>query len=260
MPPLVAQAFWPLITHSSLASSYLAVVRIAETSEPGVGLGRAEGGDLGIVGGAEALRDPLAELLGGAVAEDRGDGERRADDRHPDPGVAPEELLVDDRQGEPGGIGPELRQRPRTRRGRSWRPPGSRARASPRARPTRRRRAARRPRRIRGPTRGCPSGPARAPSRSADSAQPPPVASATCCSIVSAALIVVSAPRRSCGLGGLRDAEVGRHLARRTSGRPRSSACRHEQHRAGLGAGDEAQEGRRRDLEGDSRARPPARR
>ena len=37
MPPLVAHAFWPLITHSSLASSYLAVVRIAETSEPASG-------------------------------------------------------------------------------------------------------------------------------------------------------------------------------------------------------------------------------
>ena len=37
MPPLVAQAFWPLITHSSFASSYLAVVRIAETSEPASG-------------------------------------------------------------------------------------------------------------------------------------------------------------------------------------------------------------------------------
>ena len=37
MPPLVAHAFWPLSTHSSLASSYLAVVRIAETSEPASG-------------------------------------------------------------------------------------------------------------------------------------------------------------------------------------------------------------------------------
>ena len=37
MPPLVAQAFWPLSTHSSLASSYLALVRIAETSEPASG-------------------------------------------------------------------------------------------------------------------------------------------------------------------------------------------------------------------------------
>ena len=37
IPPLVAHAFWPLITHSSAASSYLALVRIAETSEPASG-------------------------------------------------------------------------------------------------------------------------------------------------------------------------------------------------------------------------------
>ena len=37
MPPLVAQAFWPLITHSSLASSYFARVRSDETSEPASG-------------------------------------------------------------------------------------------------------------------------------------------------------------------------------------------------------------------------------
>ncbi len=37
MPPLVAQAFWPLSTHSSLASSYLARVRSEDTSEPASG-------------------------------------------------------------------------------------------------------------------------------------------------------------------------------------------------------------------------------
>ena len=37
MPPLVAHAFWPLRTHSSLASSYLARVRSDETSEPASG-------------------------------------------------------------------------------------------------------------------------------------------------------------------------------------------------------------------------------
>ena len=37
MPPLVAQAFWPFRTHSSLASSYLARVRSDETSEPASG-------------------------------------------------------------------------------------------------------------------------------------------------------------------------------------------------------------------------------
>ena len=91
----------------------------------GVGLGGAERGDLGVVGGAEALRDPLRHLLGRALAEDRGDRERGAHDRHPDPGVAPEELLVDDRQLQAGLVEPELGQRPRSRRGRSSRPPGS---------------------------------------------------------------------------------------------------------------------------------------
>ena len=37
MPPLVAQAFWPLMTHSPAASSNLAVVRSALTSEPALG-------------------------------------------------------------------------------------------------------------------------------------------------------------------------------------------------------------------------------
>ena len=47
MPPLVAQAFWPLRTHSSLASSYLAVVRIAETSEPASGSDAQKAATLG---------------------------------------------------------------------------------------------------------------------------------------------------------------------------------------------------------------------
>ena len=37
MPPLVAQAFWPLSVHVSEAASYLAVVRMLETSEPALG-------------------------------------------------------------------------------------------------------------------------------------------------------------------------------------------------------------------------------
>ena len=37
MPPLVAHAFWPLSTHSSVASSYLARVRSEDTSEPALG-------------------------------------------------------------------------------------------------------------------------------------------------------------------------------------------------------------------------------
>ncbi len=74
----------------------------------GVGLGGAERGDLDVVLGAEALRDPLAHLLGSALAEDRGHGERGAEDRHADTGVAPEDLLVDDRHRETAFVGEEL--------------------------------------------------------------------------------------------------------------------------------------------------------
>src|ERR1700722_8441516 len=76
----------------------------------GVGLRGAERGDFDVVGGAEAARDPLADLLAGALAEDRGNRERGAHDRHADAGVAPEELFVDDRQAQTGGIGEELRE------------------------------------------------------------------------------------------------------------------------------------------------------
>ena len=37
IPPLVAHAFWPLMTHSSVASSYFARVRREDTSEPASG-------------------------------------------------------------------------------------------------------------------------------------------------------------------------------------------------------------------------------
>ena len=126
MPPLVAQAFWPLSTHSSgRPRRTWRAVRIARDVGAGVGLGGAEGGDRGLVGGAEALRDPLADLLGRALAEDRGDGERGAEDRHADAGVAPEQLLVDDRHAS-GRSGRRRTARcPRSRRGRSSRPPGS---------------------------------------------------------------------------------------------------------------------------------------
>ena len=84
---------------------------VARDVRAGVRLGRAEGADLDVVLVAEALRHPLDHLLGRARAVDPGDRERRAEDRHADPGVAPEELLVHDREGEPGRIGPELRDR-----------------------------------------------------------------------------------------------------------------------------------------------------
>src|SRR3954452_4779321 len=76
----------------------------------GVGLARAERADLGVVLRAVAARDPLADLLARALPEDRGDRQRGAHQRHADAGVAPGQLLVDDRQHQTGGVGEELRQ------------------------------------------------------------------------------------------------------------------------------------------------------
>ena len=62
-----------------------------------------------VVGRAETLRDPLADLLGGAVAGDAGGAEGAAEDRQRDPGVAPAHLLAHDREQQPGGIREALR-------------------------------------------------------------------------------------------------------------------------------------------------------
>ena len=104
MPPLVIHALVPLSTHSSLASSYTARVRSEETSEPASGSRHAERAELDVVGGAEALRHPLHDLLGRAVAGDAGGGEARAEDGQADAGVTPEQLLERDRQRQAGGV------------------------------------------------------------------------------------------------------------------------------------------------------------
>ncbi len=75
----------------------------------GVGLRGAEGGDGGLGLRAEALRDPFDELVRRPRRVDRRHREGGPHDRHPDSGIAPEELLVDDRHRQPGGIHPELR-------------------------------------------------------------------------------------------------------------------------------------------------------
>ena len=235
MPPLVAQAFWPLRTHSSLASSYLAVVRIAGDVGAGVGLGGAEGGDLDVVGGAEALRHPLDQLLGRAGAEDAGDRQGGAEDRHADPGVAPEELLVDDREGEAGGVGPELGDALEAVEadlgGLLDDRPGELLLLVPLVRGG----ADDVSRRSRGPSRGCPSGPGRAPSRrgSRQTSMPSSVsdlALTSCGRRRSARLAVVlvrswpwslvsSGSTRS---GGARNIGRSRSAGSRASGRPRS--------------------------------------
>ncbi len=131
----------------------------------GVRLGGAERADLDVVLVAEALRHPLDQLLGGARAEDPGDRERRPEDRHPDPGVAPEELLVHQGEGEPGRDRPRTARSTRTRRARSWPPPARRARGTPPSRPTHARRGGRSARRTHAPSRARPADPGRARAR-----------------------------------------------------------------------------------------------
>ena len=94
-----------------------------------------------------------------------GDRERGAHDRHADAGVAPEQLLVDDRQRQAGRVGVELGERLEAVEADLRRLLDDRPRASPRARPTRRRRGARRPRRSRAPSRARRAGPRRARGR-----------------------------------------------------------------------------------------------
>ena len=112
IPPLVAQVLVPLRTHSSLASSYVARVRIAPTSEPASGSEEQNAAELEVTRAAEHLRDPLHRLLVGAVAADGGGRERRTDDGQADAGVAPEDLLHRDRDAEAGLVealgGPEV--------------------------------------------------------------------------------------------------------------------------------------------------------
>ena len=103
MPPLVAHVLVPLSTHSSVASSYTARVRIAPTSEPASGSEEQKARDLQVARASPNIcGHPLADLLVGAVGDDAGGGERGADDREADAGVAPEELLHGDRDAEAG--------------------------------------------------------------------------------------------------------------------------------------------------------------
>ena len=62
-----------------------------------------------VVGGAEALRHPLGDLLGRAVAGDARSAQRAAEDRERDAGVAPAHLLAHDREQQPGRVREALR-------------------------------------------------------------------------------------------------------------------------------------------------------
>jgi hypothetical protein len=76
----------------------------------GVRLGHAERTHGGRAGRAEARRRPLEELLRRAGREQCRDRQGRAHDGHADPGIAPEQLFVDDWERQTGLVGPELRK------------------------------------------------------------------------------------------------------------------------------------------------------
>ncbi len=109
MPPLVAHAFWPLITHSLAASSNLAVVRTPEMSEPALGSEAQKAATLtsSEVPKQRGIHSPICS--GVPWPKMAATAQRGAHDRHADAGVAPEQLLVDDRQRQAARVGEELR-------------------------------------------------------------------------------------------------------------------------------------------------------
>ena len=135
MPPLVAQAFWPLRTHSSFASSYLAVVRIAETSEPASGSEAQKAPTLTSSGVPKhcGIHSPICSGVPcPKIAATASEVPMIAMPMPASPQKS-SSLAI-------GSVSPvsSAQNWPALRscRGRSWRPPGSPARASPRARPT----------------------------------------------------------------------------------------------------------------------------
>ncbi len=70
--------------------------------------GHCQGGELDVVGRAEALRRPLHELLVGGGLADRRQRQRREDDRQPDAGASPEQFLHQDRERQAGGVHRQL--------------------------------------------------------------------------------------------------------------------------------------------------------
>jgi hypothetical protein len=71
----------------------------------GVGLADAERSEIDLpIVTLEADREPLTDLLRGAVGHDPGDGERGAEDGQADAGVTPCDLFHDDRQEHPGRV------------------------------------------------------------------------------------------------------------------------------------------------------------
>ena len=105
MPPLVAQAFWPLSTHSSVASSYRARVRYPATSEPAWGSEAQNAASFGSDSSPKHSGTHSASCSGSPPREDARDGETGAHQGQGDAGVTPEQFLGGDRQRQPDRVG-----------------------------------------------------------------------------------------------------------------------------------------------------------
>jgi hypothetical protein len=73
-----------------------------------LGLGDGQRGQLQVTGRAEAFWRPLQHLLGCRGLPDRRQRKRGHDDRQPDSGAAPEQLLHEQGQGQSGGIADQV--------------------------------------------------------------------------------------------------------------------------------------------------------
>ena len=80
------------------------MVRSDDTSEPASGSDTPKAASLILSARAEALGQPLHDLLGRAVGEDAGDAEGRAEDGEPDAGVAPAISSITIGQQHAGGV------------------------------------------------------------------------------------------------------------------------------------------------------------
>ena len=142
MPPLVAQAFWPLRTHSSLASSYLARVRREETSEPASGSETQKAATFGSSGVPKhcGIHSPICS--GVPLAKMPATASELPMIAMPMPASPQKSSSLTIGQRQAGGVGEELGEGLEAVEADLLGLLDDRARASPRARPTRRRRGA----------------------------------------------------------------------------------------------------------------------
>ena len=106
MPPLPIHILWP----SMIQSSSVAARRGAQVADvaAALGFGDRQRGELEIAGRAEAFRRPLQHLLGRRGLADRRQRQRGHHDRQADARAAPEQLLHEHRQRQPGRVADQV--------------------------------------------------------------------------------------------------------------------------------------------------------